>query len=276
MSIREAEPADAARIHEVAESAMTSSHALSPGQIESIAEEQFGDESVDRKVDASDTVLLVAESEEDANVVGVAEGALGEGRGELRWLFVDPEHRGGGHGSALFEAAVDELDERGARSVQAASLDANQEGREFFERFGFEQTDSREVELGGEMLQERVYARDADPEDVDDEGETADSGATTEEATPGADAERVEFPDDGTADADGQTVYLSEEEPLSGTDGPFFESYTDEDREERYGYYCGNCGSTETTMGDMERIECQNCGNVHESKGSEQYDDGYL
>lgn len=273
MSIREAEPADADRITEVARSAMTSSHALSPEQIESVVEEQFGAESTERKVDASDTVLLVAESEEDGSVVGVAEGDLGEGRGELRWLFVDPERRGGGHGSTLFEATTDELRDRGARSVQAVTLDANQEGREFFERFELEQIDSRETELGGEELQERIYA-DTDEVDAEAESSTAgDAGDATE-----ADDESDEdvFPDDGTVDDDGTTVYVSEEDSLSGTDGPFFQTYTDADHEEQYGYYCGNCGSAETTMGDMERIECQNCGNAHESKGSEQYDDGYL
>lgn len=277
MTTREAEAADAERIHELAESAMTTSYALSPEQITEITEEQFSDDAIERKVDTSDTVLVVAE--DDGTVVGVAEGDIGEGRGEVRWVFVDPERRGAGHGTALFEELVDELDERGARSVQAVTLDANQEGREFFEQFGFAQTDTRETELGSETLKEIVHVDESevdedDPADAEDaaggEGEGADAEAETEVG-------ETVFPDDGTATtADGTTVYLSEDDSETGTDAPFYVTYTDEDREEQYGYYCGNCGSTETAMGDMEQIECQDCGNVHEPKGSEQYDEGYL
>ena len=50
---------------------------------------------------------------------------------------------------------------------------------------------------------------------------------------------------DGTLTAttdDGETVYLNVEEAKSGTESPFFVTYTDEAFTEQFGYFCGNCG----------------------------------
>jgi N-acetylglutamate synthase-like GNAT family acetyltransferase len=258
MSVRPAESDDADRITKVVESAMTASYSLSPREIENVAGEKFGAESVEEKIDADDVELLVAESDEDGVVVGVAEGEREDDRGVVRWLFVDPERRGRGHGTDLFERTAEGLRDRGAEDVRAVALSANREGGEFFERFGFEQVDEREVDIGGESVYEHVFA----PEDAATEQSDAD--------------EDVEFPDDGTVTTDDGEFHVDREEHRSGTDGPFFTVYTDEDGDERYGYYCGNCGSIDTTMDEMERVECLDCGNVDKPDGSEQYDDGYL
>ena len=62
----------------------------------------------------------------------------------------------------------------------------------------------------------------------------------------------------------------------SGTEGPFFVAYTDEEYTEQFGYYCGNCGSLDTAMDNMERVECSECGNTHAERSGEAYDDSYL
>lgn len=168
MEVRPATTEDGERVREVVDSSMTGSYQLSPDTIRGIAEEQFGDDALRAKVDSSDAVVLVAEAdvptgeggggdETVRSVVGVVQAEMAEGRGDVRWLHVDPEHRGRDIGTRLFEAAIEELDERGARHVQASSLAANWEGETFYERLGYERVDRRTVDLAGEELREDVF-----------------------------------------------------------------------------------------------------------------------
>jgi ribosomal protein S18 acetylase RimI-like enzyme len=266
MELREPTSDDTERMRELAQSAMTTSYALSPRQIETIAEEQFGDERLTRTFDDSDAVALVAESEEWDTVVGFVVGERDGSEGEVQWLMVDPEHRGARVGTRLFETAVESLRERGAERVSATTLESNTEGDDFFERFGFERTDDRRVEIGDESLVEYVYV---EPEEAD--------------GTPTESAEDAELPNAETRDGvttattnDGEEVYVDRDEEESGTEGPFYAAYTDEECTEKFGYYCSNCGSLDTTMDNVERIECAECGNTHVSRSTEEYDDSYL
>ncbi|WP_049986978.1 DUF5816 domain-containing protein [Halobellus rufus] len=60
----------------------------------------------------------------------------------------------------------------------------------------------------------------------------------------------------------GETVYVDRAEAERGSKGPFFLVYVTPDRTERWGFYCGNCGSTDNAMDTMGRIECNVCGNL--------------
>jgi len=71
-------------------------------------------------------------------------------------------------------------------------------------------------------------------------------------------------------------VFVAREEEESGTEAPFYVTYTDENHAERFGFYCSNCGSLNVSMDDMDRLECQNCENSHASRSGESYDDSYL
>lgn len=273
--IREADPDDGDRIREVARSTMTSSYALSPGQIDAIFEEQFGEEALDRKLSASDTVFQVGvadEGEAEGSVVGFVEADLvADGRGQVRWLFIDPEHRGAGLGTELFETVADELHERGATHVEAAVLAENAEGQEFFTRFDFERADNREVELGGEELTERIYVEQG----ALDEDEEADVAPADDAEGEGREPEAVDPPETATTE-DGQTVFIDGDDGRQGTQGPFFVAYTDEAREENYGFYCSNCGSLTVAMDNVGRIECEQCDSFHKPEGSTDYDSSYL
>lgn len=273
MDLRGPETADTDRIRELVRSAMTTSYALSPQQLDTILEAQFCEDRLNRAFDSSERVVFVAENGAEVGeetILGFAEGALTDGRGELRWLFVDPEHRGGGTGTELFEALCDSFRERGVDDVLARTLEANREGSRFLERFGFEETDEREIEIGTESLVEAVYAQSP-----------TGSEPTTDFAAD--DLSDADLPNAETHDGvttatteDGQQVYLDREDPESGTDGPFLLVYTDEEHTERFGYYCGNCGSLDTAVDDMDRIECGDCANTHASRSDEAYDDSYL
>jgi len=60
---------------------------------------------------------------------------------------------------------------------------------------------------------------------------------------------------------DGETRYVATDEGDRGTRGPFHVAYYSADRERRYGWACGACGSLDTAMDTMGRVECGDCGN---------------
>lgn len=268
MELRAPTAADTERIAELVESSMTASYQLSPQQIEDIVDSEFGEGAVTAKADGDAAVVRVAETGEDLEtetVVAYVEGALDGDRGELTWLFVDPEHRGKGIGTELFESTREALREAGASEVAATSLKANTEGHQFFERFGLEHVDNHEVEVADQSLVQYVYA-------------DSSAGAAAEQS--GADGELP-----GTETRDGATtatteggerVYVARDERESGTEAPFFVTYVDEEHAERFGYYCANCGSLDVSMDDTDRLECPDCANSHAQRSGDSYDDSYL
>ena len=273
MELREPAAADTDRIAELVESSMTASHSLSPQQIGRVVDAAFGEHAMTEKRDGEETLVRVAETDEDVDettVVGYVEGVLDGDTGELSWLFVDPEHRGRGIGTELFESMREALDAAGATSIRAVTLDANTEGPQFFERFGLERVEERDAQVGDESLVEIVFAESSAAEAGE---ETEQAGEAGGENLPGTETE------DGATTAtteDGQSVFVARDEQESGTDAPFFVVYTDDAHEDRYGYYCANCGSLDVTMDDTERLECPECGNEHAERSSEGYDDSYL
>lgn len=264
-TLRRAESDDAERIREVAESSMTTSYALSPRDIEQIVDDEFSVEEQRRRRESDDYAEFVAESDEDGVVSGVV---LVDDDDAIRRLHVDPERRGMGMGTALFERAAEELEDRGA-GLRAVSLAANNTAGSFFERFDLEQIDERTVDIGGRETVEYVYGEDGEAT-ATEESDVSDAADDTGGKTAG-EVDADEFPD--SVETDGQTVYLGDE-PLSGTEGAFVPTYLDGGLNEEYGYYCVNCESTDVSMDSMERLRCANCGNTR--KPDEGYDESYL
>lgn len=160
MELRESNPGDTEQIRNVVESSMTSSFRLSPQQIDGLVENVFSDDQLRTAFDDPDTVFLVstAETEDRSDtVVGFFWGSVDDRRGNVRWLFVDPEHRGQGIGTRLFETGVEKLRDAGADELRAFALQAGMDGHQFYEQFGYEQTDERNVDIGDETLAQYVY-----------------------------------------------------------------------------------------------------------------------
>lgn len=271
MQIRDLNPDTAERIREMVDSAMTTSYRLSPQQIDAITDRQFSYDALQKAASDDDSIALVAENGSDnvdTAVAGVVVGRATDGVGDIRWLLVDPEHRGAGVGTALFETAVEALRDRNVDHVRITPLEKNTEGEQFAEQFDFVQTAERTVEFGSQTFVEHVYTEAA-----------AVTGSTDLTET---DAEAVAFPNteirDGkrTATDDGQRVYIDSDDDNSGSEGPIFHAYTDKDLTDPYGYYCANCGSLEVMMDDMTRMECTDCGNSHASRSTGTYDSSYL
>ena len=269
--LRPAETDDAERVRELVESSMTTSYALSPQDIENILDAEFAADDLRERFEDGDAIALVAEL--DGVVAGYAQATVDGDEGEIRWLHVDPERRGAGVGTALFERVVSELEDRGVEEPRAVALAANTEEGRFFERFDFVEVDERQTDIGDRESVEYVYAEGGS---AAAEEERASDDETDAQATEAGGTEVTfdvdELPDSVTTE-DGQDVYL-DADPIAGSEGPFVQTFEDSDRSEKYGYYCANCGSTDVTMDNMERIKCGNCGNTH--KPDEDYDASYL
>lgn len=60
---------------------------------------------------------------------------------------------------------------------------------------------------------------------------------------------------------DGTTVYVDRRTADRGSEGPFYHVFDSPDRETRWGFLCGACGTLDTAMDTMGRIACNRCPN---------------
>ena len=250
MEIREATAADTDSIREVAHESLVASygHGLDEGVIDDSVDEWYGDGLAD-ELDADDAVYLVAE--DDGEVVAFSQCYLtGKGgiTGEISWLHVHPDHRGSGVGARLLTTTEETLVDHGATRLTGRVLALNEAGADFYEHHGYEEVDGRSIDLGDEAYDERVFAK-----------------------FPGTEGE-VAAPLD-PHQVDGETVYVAFDESDRGSQAPFYLAYVDEDREDRYGYFCGNCEGFEVTMDSMGRVLCNDCGN---KRRPSRWDSAYL
>ncbi|WP_225334179.1 GNAT family N-acetyltransferase [Halomicrobium urmianum] len=248
MDVRAAEADDSGRIRRIAEQSFQTSYSLSPDQIETIVAAVLSEDAVRERVEGDANRIRVAE--EEGEVLGFADVEVGD-HAILRWLHVEPGHRGQGAGTALVEDARDVAAE-GDSALIGTVLAEDPEGDQFCEQFGYERGEKVEIEFAEESFHAYVY-RHPDP------------------AAPVADDEPVDVPDTVTVDGRERTVDADDDVP--GTDGPFFRTYEDPADEDAYGYFCSNCGSVEIGSDSLGRLECEECGNKHLA---DQWDAAYL
>lgn len=138
--VRDALPADAARIAQVARASWSDTYAtiFEPAFIEGFLERAYDAAALAR---AARTALANADqhflvAERDGTVVAYAQFGRGSRGPELTRIYADPAHYGTGAGGALLA----ELHRRIAASVDAYVLDVhsrNERGRAFYDRYGF-------------------------------------------------------------------------------------------------------------------------------------------
>jgi GNAT superfamily N-acetyltransferase/ribosomal protein S27AE len=249
MEIHAAESADRSRVRSIAHDSLRSSYSLSPQQIESILEGEFSDERLaDRFADPDVTVYVAEASVGDTREVeGFVDVDTADGR-RLRWLHVDPEARGNGIGTALLERVAEDAD---GAPLTAHVLEEAVEGGKFLEGFGLESDGTETAVLGGEEFSVVVFT----------------GGSSTGEPNEPS----VSVPE--SVEIDGTAHPVDRDEPIPGRSSPFFPVYTTDDRTERYGYFCSNCGSMDVSADGLDRLECGECGNAHRA---DEWDDSYL
>ncbi len=237
MEIRDATEADVPEIRSVASNSLSSTYSafLDDETIEDAIDEWYG-ESLADAIDDDHSLFLVVERDE--HIVGFSQSQLvGQqyGTGQIRWLHIDPEYRGGGTGVRLLVRTRERLLGGGADQIQGFVLEDNEEGNEFYDSHGFEQAGTREVEIGDETFVENVYV----------EGTIeGDEWSSVDDLT-----------------VEGETIYVSYGEAARGSKSPFYVAYETPDHDEIYSWYCGHCDSIDNAMDTMGRIECNACGN---------------
>ena len=243
MEVRAATPDDQRAVMEIAERSLQASYTLSPGTIEGTVQQWYDDEDYAEKVERDDMLFLLVELEGEP--VGFTETVIhdDENGADLLWLHVHPDYRGEGIGSALFDAVRDRLREMDISQLRGRVLSMNEIGNTFYQDKGFEKVGEGEVEIDGSPYTEAIYL-EAEPEGL--EPRTTESG---------------------------QTVYIDYDDVDPGSMEPFHGVYTDQDRDEKYGYHCGKCDSLANAMDAMGRIECSECGN---SRKPTRWDAAYM
>ncbi|MEF8818548.1 MAG: GNAT family N-acetyltransferase [Haloferacaceae archaeon] len=239
MDVRDATAEDVDAIRTVARESLAASygHTLPEGVIDESVERWYDAEGLAEEVDRDDAVLLVAV--EDGQVVGFAQSYVVSQRevvGDVDWVHVLPKRRGEGIGTELLQAVEAALRDRDVDRVEAKVLETNDEGVAFYEDHGFDPSGERTVEIGDARFVERLFSKPFDDE----------AGSVVLEARRGPDDRRL---------------YVDYDARERASLGPFYVAYADRDREERYGWFCSNCGGFEAAMDSMGRVECANCGN---------------
>lgn len=238
MDLRQATTDDVPGIRRVARRSLSATYDfLDEEVIERAIEQWYDDESFGESIAGEFDVFLVVTVDDE--VVAYSQSSiLGETdtTGEIRWLHVDPDHRGKGIASDLYDRTVEVLRRQGVERIRGVVLSGNEAGGRFYEDRGLELAAKRTVEIGGEQHEELVYRDDRH----DAEGRTADT-------------DRHEV--------DGVPVFVFRDEGDRGSNGLFHPAYRDTDGKELYTWYCANCGSFDTAVGSMGQIECTQCGN---------------
>jgi len=249
MEVRPASEDDRSVIRDIGRDSFETSYSLSPLQIDSIVEDVFSEQALGDRIEDPESMVLVAEDDEDG-VVGFVDGEFGD-EGVLRWLHVDPGARGRGAGTSLVEEAREQFEDRDI-AFTARVLEEASEGKGFLERFDLHPSDSVHPDYADENLQEWVFRTGGEEEN-------------------GSNEPAVEVPE--SVSVGGDELPLDRDDPIPGTESPFFQVYTSEAFEERYGFFCSNCGSTDVSADGLDRLECSNCGSEHRA---DEWDSAYL
>lgn len=248
MNVRDATVDDLEDIQTLLKRSFRASYSLSPKQIDIIIESEFSPDGFEERIaDPEGTMLVATEPEESTPELDVLGYAELHPEGSLRWLHVHPGARGRGIGTTLLERIQEAADVED-RSFSAVVLESASEGDQFLERVGLSRTGASEITIGGEPFHVQEY-------------ELADREQDANEP-------EVDVPE--TIEHEGETLSVDEDDEMSGTLSPFYPLFRDD---EHAGFFCSQCGTTEVTAGTLERLECNECGNLHRA---DEWDSGYL
>jgi len=247
MEIRELRHNDASEIQAVARESLSASygHALDDQQIESVVDQWYAEDAVGSLLSDEELIFMVAAN--DA-VSGYVQGEIIAGDtviGDIHWLHVRPGERGGGLGSQLLGEVIDRMDNEGVSLVRGRVLEVNQDGVSFYREHGFTESSSSTIDLDDEEYDELLLERQLGDQEV---------------------LEVIEG-------SDGKQLYIDYTGGETGVLAPLYPTFQDEALEERHGWFCSNCNSTETSMGSSGRIDCSNCEN---SRKATRWDSSYL
>ena len=228
MEIREATIEDGQDVRSIALRSMEASYSLSPSVIESAIEQWYGEDRFAEILADDDIQFLIVEK--DGEPVAFSESALINGRGDIHWIHVAAMHRGEGIGKELYKETRERLEAADAETIRGLVLAMNSEGNRFWERQGLRKIGEGTVEIDGTSFVENIYV---DEDDIELQPIVVDD----------------------------RELYIDRSEAERGSEGPFYTVYSDDERANRYSYFCGSCESLITSMDTMGRLACDECGN---------------
>lgn len=161
MNVRPAEPDDAPAIERVARDAWWETYPgiLDAEVVESTLAEVYDPDFL-REAMADHDGLLYLVAEQDGEVVGFASAQqTWADEVEIHTLYVDPDHRQRGVGTALLEAVDESAAAAGVDRLRAGVLSGNHVGRAFAETHGFERVETRTAAFDGTEVPEDVFER---------------------------------------------------------------------------------------------------------------------
>ena len=133
-------------------------HIFSPDEIEGVFDGSLEGEGswVGARLASAGTLA----ARRDGSLLGLASlGLLRDGGGELAALFVRPQDQGRGVGTALWEAAIEELRRAGCPRMEVWTL-ARADARSFYERRGCVAVDTGSFTVGHHVEEVVGYAFD--------------------------------------------------------------------------------------------------------------------
>jgi ribosomal protein S18 acetylase RimI-like enzyme len=89
-------------------------------------------------------------------------GFVGEDEAGLKEIYVDPNYWREGIGTELLECGLDVLPDD-VTALKLEMLSGNEAGRKFYEKHGFERTDTSEFEIGDRLYQTDIYTLQLQP-----------------------------------------------------------------------------------------------------------------
>jgi len=243
MNLRAARETDIPGIRDVANRSLAASYddVLDAETRQRAVESWYGTEgdaagALAEEIADGQTVVIVAEDGDE--ILGFAQAFLAGDAprvGRIEWLHVRPGRRGDGVASRLLDRIESALADRGADRIEASVIEANEAGRAFYEEHGYDHDHTRQVRIAGDRVAELTLVGD---DELSAEGS----------------AERRET-------EDGETVVIAYDESERGSDGPFHPTYLSADRDEQYGWHCGNCDGLAVSVGSMDEFVCNDCDN---------------
>lgn len=121
--------------------------------------EWYSEDRLATELQSEDARIFVAERDDE--IIGFVHTALAGREGDVLRVYVDPARRGEGVGSALLDAAIEYLFDRGVERVKAMVLAGNELGHEFYRAQGFERVQvTEETEIAGERYEEHAYVQE--------------------------------------------------------------------------------------------------------------------
>lgn len=239
MDIRDATKTDIKAIRSVAVDSLSASysHALSESLIDAAIDRWYDPDQLGADLTDEDAVFVVVLDE--GRVVGFGQSYVIADRdlvGRIDWLHVDPDVRGQGVGEQLLGRLEQELVDHEVERLEGRVLTANESGGEFYTDHGFEQVGTRKVNVADHSFEEKIYTKF-----LDEAG-----GQVLSESRLGPEDEQL---------------FVAYDESTRASRAPFYHAYNSRKREQRYGYFCGNCEGFDIAVDSMDCVECNNCGN---------------